>query len=223
MQGQDDGKALAMHDLFHGLPASIVHDIMRAEGLGQCVLPPAIRPIAEGTHLCGPAFTVSGRTVTDHDPHATLLAWTAMLSKVPAAHVLVMQPNDSSIAHMGELSAEALGLRGVLGAVIDGGCRDVERIRTIGLPVFCRYFTPLDVVGRWLPDGFGETIAIGDCAIAAGDVIVGDTDGICVVPRAHAEQVAAASRIAMGKENLVRTAILQGIDPETAYRRHGKF
>ncbi|WOE75618.1 RraA family protein [Alterisphingorhabdus coralli] len=209
--------------LFQRLPASIVHDMMRAQGLGQGVLPPTIRPIAEGSRLAGPAFTVSGRAVKDHDAHETLLAWTAMLSRVPAGHVLVMQPNDSIVAHMGELSAEALHLRGVLGAVIDGGCRDVERINAVGLPVFCRYFTPLDVVGCWLPDRFGEAVIIGDCEIATGDVMVADTDGICVVPQAHAEQVAAAAETAMNQENLVRKAILEGIDPETAYRRHGKF
>lgn len=146
-----------------------------------------------------------------------------MLSRVPAAHVLVMQPNDNSVAHMGELSAEALSLRGVLGAIIDGGCRDVERVNSIGLPVFCRYFTPLDVVGRWLPDRFGEAIVIGDWDIATGDIIVADTDGICVVPQIHAEQVATAAELAISAENRVRTAILAGVDPETAYRRHGKF
>ncbi|MBO6525434.1 RraA family protein [Erythrobacter sp.] len=209
--------------LFEGLPASIVHDVMRAQGVGQRVLPPEIRPIASGRRIAGPAFTVSGQAVSEHDPHETLLAWTAMLSKVPTDHVLVMQPNDNKVAHMGELSAEALSLRGVRGAIIDGGCRDVERINEVGLPVFCRYFTPLDVVGRWLPEAFGEPITIGDWEIATGDIIVADTDGICVVPMAHAEAVAAAAKTAMSAENLVRTAILNGTDPETAYRRHGKF
>ena len=146
-----------------------------------------------------------------------------MLSRVPANHVLVMQPNDNSVAHMGELSAEALTLRGVLGAVIDGGCRDVDRINAIGLPVFCRYFTPLDVVGRWLPEAFGQPVTIGDWTIATGDFVVADTDGICIVPREHAAEVAVAGEAAISAENLVRTAILAGVDPETAYRRHGKF
>lgn len=208
---------------FRDVPASIVHDVMRAQGLGPNVLPPALRPIAPGSRLAGPAFTVSGRRVVNHDAHETLLAWTAMLSRVPAGHVLVMQPNDSDVAHMGELSAEALSLRGVLGAVIDGGCRDVDRVNAIGLPVFCRYSTPLDVVGRWLPDGFGDPVRIGDCTIASGDIIVADTDGICVVPGAHGAAVAAAATAAMQAENRVRSAILAGVDPETAYRRHGKF
>lgn len=208
---------------YRALPASIVHDVMRALGLGQRVLPASLRPIAPGMMLSGPAFTVSGRAAPGHDPHETLLAWTAMLSRVPANHVLVMQPNDSIVAHMGELSAEALTLRGVLGAIIDGGCRDVDRVTSIGLPVFCRYFTPLDVVGRWLPERFGEPVVIGDWDIATGDMVVADTDGICIVPAAQATLVADAAEAAMGAENLVRRAILAGVDPETAYRRHGKF
>jgi len=215
--------SLSLSQRLHGLSASIVHDVMRAHGLGQRVLPPTIRPIAQGSKLTGPAFTVSGSTVHDQDAHETLLAWTAMLSCVPANHVLVMQPNDNSVAHMGELSAEALTLRGVLGAVIDGGCRDVDRINSIGLPVFCRYFTPLDVVGRWVPEAFGEPVTIGDWTIATGDFVVADTDGICIVPREHAATAAAAGEAAMSAENLVRTAILAGVDPETAYRWHGKF
>ena len=223
MSSSSTDTAMGWHERFSSLPASIVHDVLRAQGLGQRVLPPALRPISLGSKLSGPAFSVSGRPVHNHDAHETLLAWTSMLSRVPAGHVLVMQPNDSSVAHMGELSAEALTLRGVLGAVIDGGCRDVDRVNSIGLPVFCRYFTPLDVVGRWLPDRFGDPVTIGDWEIATGDIVVADTDGICVVPRAHAEQVAAAAEAAMQAENLVRTAILAGVDPETAYRRHGKF
>lgn len=208
---------------FRALPSSIVHDVMRALGIGQRVLPSTLRPIAPVSILAGPAYTVSGRAADGLDPHTTLLAWTSMLSRIPGGHVLVMQPNDSTVAHMGELSAEALILRGVLGAIIDGGCRDVDRVVAIGLPVFCRYFTPLDVVGRWMPETFGEPVTIGGWTVATGDMVVADTDGICIVPEAHASAVADAAAAAMGAENRVRTAILDGLDPETAYRRFGKF
>jgi len=221
--GDHSAASLDLATRFRSLPASIVHDVMRALGTGQRVLPPSLRPIAPASTLAGPAYTVSGCAADGLDPHTTLLTWTAMLSRIPAGHVLVMQPNDSSVAHMGELSAEALTLRGVLGAVIDGGCRDVDRVVAIGLPVFCRYFTPLDVVGKWMPETFGEPVTIGKWTIETGDMVVADTDGICIVPRAHAQAVADAAETAMGAENRVRTAILQGIDPETAYRRYGKF
>ena len=62
---------------------------------------------------------------------------------------------------MGELSAETLKPKGVRGYVADGGCRDVDFILRLGFPVWCRYFTPRDIVGHWLPDAFDQPITIG--------------------------------------------------------------
>ena len=95
--------------------------------------------------------TVSGKVDPTADPHETLLGWTGLLSKARAGTVLICQPNDSTVAHMGELSAETLKLKGVRGYVADGGCRDVDFILKLGFPVWCRYFTPRDIVGYWLP------------------------------------------------------------------------
>ena len=130
----------------------VVHDVMRAMGLRDFTLPPEIRPLAPGQALAGVVATVSGKVDAAADPHETLLGWTGLLSKARADTVLICQPNDSTVAHMGELSAETLKLKGVRGYVADGGCRDVDFILKLGFPVWCRYFTPRDIVGYWLPD-----------------------------------------------------------------------
>ena len=52
---------------------------------------------------------------------------------------------------MGELSAETLQRRGVRGYIVDGGCRDIDFILKMGFPVFARFFTPSDIVARWMP------------------------------------------------------------------------
>ena len=57
---------------------------------------------------------------------------------------------------MGELSAETLKFRGVRGYVVDGGCRDVDFILKLGFPVCCRYYTPADIVGRWVVRRYTE-------------------------------------------------------------------
>jgi regulator of RNase E activity RraA len=124
---------------------------------------------------------------------------------------------------MGELSAETLKLKGVRGYVADGGCRDVNFILELGFPVWCRYFTPRDIVGHWLPDRFDQPIRIGDVTIHAGDLVLGDRDGMVILPRDRSEQIIAAAEAAIGTENLVRKAILEGIDPQEAYLRYGKF
>jgi regulator of RNase E activity RraA len=200
----------------------VIHDVMRATGLRDFTLPPEIRPLAPGQVLAGVVATVSGK-VTTADPHATRLGWTGLLSKARADTVLICQPNDSVVAHMGELSAETLKRKGVRGYVADGGCRDVGFILELGFPVWCRYLTPRDIVGYWLPDSFDEPIRIGDVTIHAGDLALGDRDGMVILPQARAEEIVAAAETAIGTENLVRKAILAGTDPQEAYLKYGKF
>jgi 4-hydroxy-4-methyl-2-oxoglutarate aldolase len=201
----------------------VVHDVMRAMGLRDFTLPPQIRPLFPEQVLAGVAATVSGRVDTMADPHQTLLGWTGLLSKARPDTVLICQPNDATVAHMGELSAETLKLKGVRGYVADGGCRDVDFILRLGFPVWCRYFTPRDIVGYWLPDQFDQPIRIGEVTIHAGDLVLGDRDGMVILPKARAGEIIAAAEAAIGTENLVRKAILAGVDPQEAYLKYGKF
>ncbi|WP_291990002.1 hypothetical protein [Luteitalea sp.] len=203
--------------------AAAVHDVLRAMGHPNCVLPPEIRPLDPTRKLAGEIFTVSGHVDNTRDPHDTLLAWTGLLSKAPAGKVLVCQPNTYSIALMGELSAETLHFRGVRGYVVDGGCRDTDFILNLGFPVFCSFNTPKDIVGRWVPDRFGEPITIGDVTISSGDWLLADRDGVVVIPGAIAADVVARTEATLLTENRVRTAILSGMDPQEAYLKFGKF
>lgn len=203
--------------------ASAVHDVMRGLGLEDFVLPPGIHPIDPASRLCGPVFTMSGRVDRDVGRHETLLGWTGFLSKAPAGHVVVCQPNDHRVAHMGELSAETLKLRGVRGYVVDGGCRDVELCLEVGLPIWCRYFTPLDVTGYWIPDAYQVPVTIGDVTVHAGDYLIADRDGVCVIPGARVGEVLDAAEAAVSTENTMRDAIRAGLDPQQAYLKYGKF
>jgi 4-hydroxy-4-methyl-2-oxoglutarate aldolase len=89
--------------------------------------------------------------------------------------------------------------------------------------VWCRYFTPRDIVGHWLPEAFDQPIRIGEVTIHAGDLVLGDRDGMVVLPKDRAEEIVTAAETAINTENLVRKAILEGIDPQEAYLRYGKF
>ncbi len=188
----------------------------------KCVLPPNIRPINPARRLAGQVFTVSGRPGR-YDDHETLLQWTRLLSKAPADSVVICQPNDNTMALMGELSSETLKARGIRGYIVDGGCRDTEFIHRIGFPVFCKFYTPLDIVGRWIADSLGGPIQIGSVTIHSGDYVTADVDGIVVIPRHLAEQVAEEAERVVRTESLVRKAILSGADPEEAYLKYGKF
>jgi 4-hydroxy-4-methyl-2-oxoglutarate aldolase len=201
----------------------VVHDVMRAEGLRDFTLPPALRPILPEKSMAGPAFTILGKVDPHADAHQTLLAWTGLLSKAPAGCVWVDQPNDGVVAHMGELSAETLKNKGVRGCVTDGLIRDVNFLLTMGFQTWARGFTPRDIVGYWLPAASNVPIKIGDVTIEPGDYMLGDRDGLIRIPAGIAEDIVTTAERAMVTESKVRTAILAGVDPQEAYIKFGKF
>ena len=200
-----------------------VYDVLRAMGHPNQVLPQTIRPLLPERKLAGSVYTISGHGKPNLDGNQTLLSWTEMLSRAPKASVAIMQPNDSTMAHIGELSSVTMTLRGVRGYIVDGGCRDSDFIKNIGFRVWCRYFTPVDVVGRWEAETFGEPITIGGVQIQTGDYVLADFDGVVIIPGAIAEQVVERVEEVLRTENLVRKAILEGVDPKEAYLKYGKF
>lgn len=199
-----------------------IYDVLREFGVRHSALPNAIKCINPKLRLVGPAFTMSGARA-ELSAHETLLRWTEFLSKAPAGAVVVCQPNDDTLAHMGELSSETLMTRGVKGYVVDGGTRDTEFVLRIGFPVFCRYQTPMDVVGRWAPTSFQQPIRIGEVTVNPDDLVFGDIDGVVVIPRDIAAKVVARVEEVMKTENQVRKAILAGMDPQQAYLKFGLF
>ncbi len=201
----------------------VVHDVMREMNFRDFTLPPEIRPLFPDRKLAGPVFTISGHVDTNADPHQTLVEWTGLLSKAKADHIWVSQPNDNQVAHMGELSGETLLKRGVRGVVTDGFIRDVSFLLDMGLECWSRGFTPRDIVGYWVPDGFDVPIVIGNVRINSGDYCLGDRDGMVILPAESAGEIVDRALTAIGTENKVRTAILGGMDPQQAYLEHGKF
>src|SRR5947207_5638251 len=200
-----------------------VHDVLRMRGHDNIVLPPDIKAIAPGTRLAGPAWTVSGHIDRTKSRDETLLGWCTLLANAPAGHVVVCQPNNRELALMGELSAQTLQARGVLGYVVDGGSRDTDLVLAQGFPVFCAFLTPSDVVERWVPDRYSEPITIGTVPIRTGDFLLGDRDGVVIIPRDAVEEVVARTEEVVATESEMRTALIGGMDPIEAYNRYGKF
>ena len=205
------------------LYTGVVYDTLSDLGLPNQALPPAIRALVPGPVLAGPVWTMTGVRAPAASRDETLRAWTGFLSEAPAGHVVVCQANDDTIALMGELSAETLKSRGVLGYVVDGGTRDVDFIVRLGFPVFCKFATPADIAGRWRVGEMGSAVRIGNVDIATGDYLIADRDGAVVIPREHAETVVERAEAAVAAEDKVREAILSGTDPRQAYLDFGKF
>ena len=200
-----------------------VYDVLREKGMKNTILPHEIKSIDPSKKIAGRIWTCSGEIDESLDKDTTMLSWTEMLSKAPKDSVVVCQPNDGTIAHMGELSAETLKYRGVRGYIVDGGCRDVDFILKLGFPVFCKYFTPSDVVCRWQVKTLGEPIKIGDLEIKSGDYVLGDIDGVVIIPNEIIDEVITDTENYINTESALRKDILSGVDPKDAYLKYRLF
>jgi 4-hydroxy-4-methyl-2-oxoglutarate aldolase len=208
----------------NALYTAAIADILDRRGLTAQTLPPELVPLREGMRLAGPAYPIKGRPAPGSDYDASLHKVLDMLGRVPAGHVSVYETGDRETAHLGELSATALKARGVAGAVIDGGCRDVDFILREGFPVFSRFTTPQDSTGRWEVVDHGDVeLEIEGVRVARGDWIVADRDGIVVVPFAIVEDVVAEAEEKAATESEIRLAVRAGTAPLDAYERYGTF
>ena len=209
---------------FSALYTGALTDVLDRQGYLQQTLPPELLPLRPGMRLAGPAYPILGRPHPGHDYDTSIRKILEMLGSVTPGSVAVYQTNDRASAHLGELSVISLASRGCAGAVIDGGARDADYILREGFPVFSRYVTPQDCVPRWELLAHGDvTVVIGGVRIAPGDWIVGDVDGIVVVPGERIEEILAEAEAKVATENEIRDAVRAGTLPLEAYQRFGTF
>ncbi len=212
-----------MRERFARIYTAALADILDARGHHEQTLPPSIRALEPGMSLAGPAFTVSGHAVDTADYDVALRKVLRMLGEVPAGHVAVYACEQDVSAHLGELSVTSLKTRGVAGCVLDGGCRDVRFILEEGFAVFCAHVTPEDSTWRWELEATQVPITIGRVRVEPGDWVVGDDDGVVVVPQAIAESVLAEAEAKAATENEIRASVREGMSPLEAYERFGTF
>lgn len=214
---------MTIADRLNACHSSVVHDVMKDMGLALRVLPRTIGGLEPTMKAAGPVFTIRGRPDPTMDKHTSLYEWAGLLSRAPAGHVVVCQPQDDTRALFGGLSAEALKRKGVRGYIVDGGCRDIQAVADQGFPVFARYATPIDIVCAWRAEAFEQPVAMGGQQVLPDDYILADRDGIILVGAAEVEAVVAAAERKMATEGDMVRAIRAGEDPLAAYLRYRVF
>lgn len=162
-----------------------------------------IKPIDPKSKMAGPAVTVRCQ------PGDNLTIHKAIYEAAPGSVLVIDVHGYVNAGPMGEIMALACQLRGLAGVVIDGACRDANEIEELGFPFFCRAFNPGGTVKETLGT-INEVIQCGGVVVKPGDLIVGDRDGVVVVPREKMEQVCAAAQAIAEKEIKVREMLRQG-------------
>ena len=162
-----------------------------------------IRPLASSMRVIGPAFTIS--TPPGHN-----LAIHRAIVQASAGDVLVVSiGGDCRYGPFGEILALACQKRGIAGIVVDGSVRDGNDIEALGFPVFCRALAPSGT-RKDDPGRIGETIRCGHVSVDPGDIVVGDRDGVVVIPHAAMDDVRAALERIAAKETRIKDGIAAG-------------
>ncbi len=146
-----------------------------------CACDPGLRAAWPGSKVAGPAFTVRGIGGDNLALHNAVLA-------APAGSVLVVDLQGAAYGHWGEVLAVAAQHRGILGLVVDGGVRDSEEMAAMDFPVFARNVTVVGTVKDY-PGDMRSPVRVGGVVVHTGDLIVGDADGVVVLPQDSADAI----------------------------------
>lgn len=169
---------------FAGVPTSFVADALGGSG----ALDWRVKPIV-GTTVCGVALTC------DCGPNDNLALIAALRESEPGDVIVAATGGFTGAAVTGDVLLGIARNRGVVGFVTDGLVRDLADLAALGLPVFAMGLTP-NSPGRRGPGTVGVPVVCGGQTVASGDIVVGDGDGVVVVPKARiAETLDALERV----------------------------
>ncbi len=152
-------------------PASIIGDALAHRGNMDA----GISPVSMQTRLCGPAITVSTK------PGDNLMAHVALKIAQPGDVIVIDAKGDQSCALWGDLMARAAKAKGVAGLIVDGPIRDLKELIAFGWPVYSRGANPCGPEKNG-PGEVNQPISCGGVPVNPGDIILGDSDGVIVIP-----------------------------------------
>jgi len=189
----------------------VVHDVLQEMGLHYQWLGPDIKCLTMDLDQAVAGFAFTVQWISDPRPDERDRPAAYMVDSYPAGSIVVVDTgSDQRSGFWGDLATFVCLKNGVKGAVINGGAKDIGMIRRLGFPVFARFSTPVDGFFRGRLRGWQIPVWIGDTLVRPWDIVVGDADGVVVVPYEHAERVLVEAEKRAAAEEKIRSFIQSG-------------
>lgn len=202
---------------------SVVADVLDELGYRDQGLSPQFQQYAREP-VAGWAYTISGeRAAYEGSGDASKMEACAGIGD---GEVSVWAGDGEGECYFGELIALGMAERGSVGAVVDGGVRDLRWLREHGFPVFARYRTPIQSIGRWRVTEWQTDVSLRGATspwvtVRPGDFVLGDDDGVIVVPAGLVDQVLERAEEIAATERQIRAALREGVSLAECLERYG--
>jgi 4-hydroxy-4-methyl-2-oxoglutarate aldolase len=212
---------LALIERLERLYPAVVADCLDRLGVRMQVLEPHIRPLYADAKVAGYAATVHCIEV-DAVPEDRADWYRGEMNAVDA-----LQPGDVMVvstcrgSYWGELLATASRYRGARGLVADAYTRDTLALMEMRFPTFSAGIHCADSLGRIDVDAVGVPISCGGVEVGQGDLVLGDNDGVVIIPASLGAEVIGLAEGKASGENLVRAKLAEGMPVSEAFRTYG--
>lgn len=208
-------------DDLQSLYSAVLADVLDSLGFPDQVLSPTVHALTPANRVAGRVFTLKAEMV-DRVPEHPYELEMAAIDAAQRGDVLVVDADyDRKCAFWGELLSTACLAKGVNGIVMTGCSRDLWALNALAFPVFGIGCSPADSKGRLDVTAITEPIEIDGVSIRQGDYILGDCDGVVVIPQEIASEAVAAAKEKVSGENTVRAELAAGVPVGEVFRKHG--
>lgn len=202
-----------------------VADVLDTLGLADQGLAPSFAPYpAACGKLAGWAYTIRGQM----SPYALGGDAEKMqaCAGISSGEVSVWSGDGQGVCYFGELIAIGMKERGSVGALVDGGIRDIRWVAEQHFPVFARYRTPVQSMSRWKVNGWQVPVSVRGATsqwvnVSPGDFVLGDEDGVIVIPNGVLDAVLAEAERLTANERAIRVELQAGLSLQEALAKYG--
>ena len=208
-------------DTLDNLYAAVVADVLDALGCRQQTLSAEIAALTPVRRVCGRVFTARAEAVDEVPAEPYKLELQAIDTMQADDVLLVDAGHNRQCAFWGELLSMACLTKGVRGGVMSTCSRDLWALNGMNFPVFGIGCTPADSKGRIDVVALGQAVTIDGVTARNGDYLIGDEDGVVIIPQEVADETLKLAREKVSSENTVRDELAAGVPVGEAFAKHG--
>ncbi|MFC2009047.1 RraA family protein [Chloroflexota bacterium] len=172
---------------FRAIPTPTISDVL--DSMDICGIINGFRCLDPGVRIAGCAFTIKSIAGERGAYTAADFPIGKVIEQMEEGDIFTVDLGGREVSHAGGLACTATKARGVAGMVIDGGCRDIDHIMSIGFPAYARHVCATGARSRVRLVAINVPIDVASVRVCPGDIVVADATSVAVVPSAEAQKV----------------------------------